>query len=719
MAGRSGSAMVKAALFGSTILASASLTTLAFAQSTTTETVSSQAAQSADTANTQLPAVTVQGKHEASNQPPKGYVARTSSTATKTNTPLGVTPQTISVVTQKQIEDYGAQTLAQALNYTAGVQNQPYGFDSRYDQLIIRGFSETQYGNYLNGLREGNGSFAYFRNDPYEMQEVDVLQGPASVLYGSNNPGGLINSISKQPTADPIHEMEMTFGNYANFQGQFDMGGSLTSNDSVLYRVVGLARDSNTQVPDTKNNRILLAPSVTVRLDDATSLTLMAEWQKNQQSMWPYYLYVPGKGLTHIRLGDPEYDAQKQEQWMIGYKLEHRLNDFVTLRQNFRFGRVDFYGPFVDENDLQGTTLDRYSGLWNERLTNTDVDNQAEFHFHTASVHHQLLAGVDYFHQAFNSSMGYGTAPSLDIDNPVYSAGPVSILGTGYSVYQVLNQVGFYAQDLATWGHWHFTFGAREDLVHTSSENLISGTTTTSDPSHFSWRTGLLYAFDNGIAPYFSYSTSFLPTSGTTSPARGSTAFVPTTGQQYEAGVKYQPRGWTSYVTADVYNLKQQNVLTVDPDNANYNVQTGEVRSRGFQIQGVADLGHGFRAVLDYAFTKAINTQSNTYQDKVPVGVPANQAGAFLAYSTPDTIQNGWGLGGGVRYLGSTWADAANTQTNDHILAVDMVAHKDFGKFRFQFNMENMFNNQVAVCNSGSCAWSLGRVVLGSVKVRW
>lgn len=703
--------LVRTVLFSSTVLSPLVATPAAIAQ------VAETPRQEPIT----LPAVNVESKAESASGPVLGYVARLSTTGTKTDTPLIETPQSVSVVGRQQVIDTGAQSVGQALAYTAGVQTQPFGFDPRYDQFVIRGFASNQFGNYRDGLRQANGSFAYFRNEPSELERIEVLRGPSSVLYGSNNPGGLVNVVSKMPTMTTFKDVQVTLGNYNRYQGQFDVGGVVDENARVGFRITGFARDSDTQVPNTKDNRIAIAPSVTVKLGDNTTLTLLTEYQKNQTSMWPYFLNLPGKGVVNIRVGDPEYDALREQQWSIGYKLEHRVNDTLTLRQNLRYSRVYFDGQFVDAASLSanGQTLNRYSGMFQERLEGLNVDNQAQLRFATGPVSHTVLAGVDYFHQGFDQNFGLGTAPPLSLVNPIYSTRIVPTIVPSSRTYQTLDQVGLYAQEQLAWQKWRLTLGGRQDFATTYSRNLVTGTTASNDPSAFTGRVGLLYLLDSGITPYASYSTSFLPISGTTAPARGTKPFDPTNGEQWEAGIKYQPPGMNSSVTATAFHLTQSNVLTTDPLARTFSIQTGEVRSEGFELEAVADLGRGLKGIASYSYTDVVNTSSNTAQGKVPVGVPKHQAAVFLDYTAPEGPVKGFGVAGGVRYIGATWADAANTQRNGEIPAFDVAVHQDINKFRLALNVNNIADRRVPICNSGNCTFSLGRIILGSVRVLW
>lgn len=661
---------------------------------------------------------------ETATGPVRGYVAHVSNTGTKTDTPLIETAQSVSVLSRDFIVDTGAQSVSQVLAYTSGVQSQPYGFDSRYDQFMLRGFGANTYGNYRDGMRFANGSFAQFRSEPYEAERIEVFRGPTSVLYGSNNPGGLVNFVSKLPTATPTREVTMVLGNWNRFQGEFDLGGALDAQGLYRGRITGLVRDSDTQVPQTKDNRIAIAPSLTIRLGARTSLTLFGEYQKNLYPMWPYY-YRSAQGLTHVRLGDPAFNALRQQQYYFGYKLEHRVNDVVTLRQNLRYGRVFFDGEFTDAGAVLGPTeIGLYSGRWRERLEGTNIDNQAQFRFHTGPVKHTFLFGVDYFRQRLDSEYGEGnntftTLMPRSLTHPVYGRVAIGNLTTQSHTYQTIDQVGLYGQEQLVWNRWHVLLGGREDIVATSSRNQMTGVTTTNNPRAFTGRASLLYLFDCGVAPYFSYSTSFLPTSGTTSAARGTRAFAPTRGDQYELGVKYQPHDFNGSITADVYDLHEKNVLTTDPDNVRYSIQTGEVRSRGAEIEGVMSLGNGLSAMAQYTHTEAKNMRSNTAQGKIPVAVPKNAASLFLMYTVPGGMFRDLGIGGGVRFTDKNWADIANTQHNDALTLFDINLRKAFGPVTAQLNVNNIANRRVAICNTGNCTWSMGRMALGSIRVRW
>lgn len=654
--------------------------------------------------------------------PGKGFVATRTLIGTKTNTPIHEVPQSVSVVTKQQMQIQGVQTINQALAYSAGVQTAPFGFDARYDQFVIRGFIASQFGNYKDGLRQGNGSFAYFRNEPYGLERVEVLRGSTSVLFGANDVGGLVNLVSKVPTPLPFHEVGTDFGSYGRYQGRFDISGPIAEADGVFGRITGFVRQSGTQIPLTPDDRISIAPAFTMRLGDATTLMVLGEVAHNRNSFWPYFYRNPAYGVTRIRLGDPAFDDLSQSQFQFGYKLDSRVSDNVVFRQSFRTGGVDFLGNLVDAFSLShnGYTLNRYAGQFKENLSVVTIDNSVQSNFTTGPFGHTALIGLDYFYQNADFRFLQGIGPSLDLRTGLSQIVPINPTATGSLTYQSLEQIGFYGQDQIGFGKFVLTAGLRKDFASLSTLNRLTQTEVKSDPSALTERVGLVYLFDNGVSPYANYATSFLPQSGTQSPQRGSAAFKPTTGESYEVGVKYQPAGANALFTASLFDITKSNVLTTDPQNQLFSIQTGEIEVKGAEFEGVFSLGSGFSGIISYSHTDAKVTKSNNVDlGKVPVGIPLEQAGLFLDYTVPTGDWAGFGGGAGVRYIGRTKADLGNTFSNPSITSVDLSLHYETPNLRFILTARNVADQRVGICNSGNCTISLGRVLLASVSARW
>lgn len=673
-----------------------------------------------------LDTIDVLGSQDGTN----GFVATRTVAGTKTSTPLVEVPQSISVVTRQQMDARNVQSVAEAVKYTPGVSTEPGGADGRYDQLFIRGFNEYIAGDYRDGLRQPGRSYSYFRTEPFGLQRIDVLRGPTSVLYGQNAPGGIVDRVSKKPTAEPIREIVLQGGTQDKLQGAFDIGGPI-GDTRYLYRIVGLARSSdNLQSSALPDDRLYLAPSFTWKPTDATTLTLQGEVLKDVNG-YNFYYTAPGTKPTRISTGDPSFDRFKQEQYAVGYRFEHKFTDDVIVRQNLRYGQIalDYHSVYGLGAVTPGTTLlPRTAGLVKENLDALTIDNQAQFNFALGPSRHQLLFGFDYQHWNSANSNQLGVAPALNIANPVYNIPIAEPFTFAQRQRQIQDQFGFYVQDqIKLWDKLVLTLGGRHDRAKSETLNRLTNALARQDDHAFTGRAGLTYLFDNGLAPYVSYSTSFQPLAGTTSPARGSLPFEPTTGEQYELGLKYQPTGWNSFATVSLFDLRQQNVATTDPSNILYRIQTGEVRSRGIEFEAVASLAEGLSLHGSVTYQDVEVTRSNgTDLGKRPTQVPEQMASLWADYTVQSGALRGLGLAAGVRYVGPTFGDTLNTIKNPAYTLVDAAVRYDLGELRPELkgwkasvNASNLFDEQYYVCSTGYCSWGSGRTVTGTLRVTW
>ena len=726
---------------GSTALSNALLfcllsgTSAVYAQSSTDDAVGKTAEVSS------LPTVKVTGNRDNSRVgSADGYVPITAVTATKTDTPLIETPQSVSVVTSDQMTAQGAQTVAEALRYTASVLPEIRGASAAgASYLFSRGFYLEQY---LDGARmPSDVSFGYAipSFDPYGLERIDIVHGPASVLYGQAAPGGVANLVSKQPTATPIHEVFVTTGSHNRMQAGVDLGGPVTTDGKLTYRFTATGLDTRTQVEGTRQKRIYIAPAVTWKPDENTTLTVLAKYQRDPDV--GYYNFVPAVGSvlfnpagqisSHTNVGDPEFDHHSRTQLSVGYEFEHRFNPTWTFRQNTHYtyvkddlANVFPYGYASGSN----TTLNRYTFFNKESAKVFSIDNQAQAKLNTGPVSHTMLFGFDFQRVLYGEDVGAAfNASSLNVFDPVYGNNTMPAETSYDQIRQ--KQFGVYAQDQMAWGKWRFLIGAREDWVSADDNNPVTASYEAQSARAFTWRTGLVYLFDSGIAPYASFSKSFDPQVGQ---LYGGGMAKPTTAQQYEVGVKYQPPGYNSFITASLFNLTEHNVLTSDLDHSGYYTQAGEVRARGLELEGHASLTNNLDLVASYTYLNDVTTESNdttttisgdttSLQNKRVWGIPRNIASAWLDYTLHGGPLRGLGFGGGVRYLGSSY-DASNSIKVSSVTLFDATVHYDTGlHWLFSLNAKNLFNRQyVASCfSSATCTYGDGVEVLATARYRW
>lgn len=695
-----------------------------------------RAADGSDDTTLVLSTLVVEGDAAAESPygPGDGFVAHRTMSGTKTNTPLVKTPQSISVVTREEMDAHAVQNVDQALRYTAGIVTESTGVDNRFDQIGGRGFTLDEY---LDGtkLLFSSAGFAVPQVDPYLLERAEVVRGPSSVLYGQASPGGVLNLVSKRPTADQVNEVQIQGGNYAEKQAAFDIGGAVNEDETVLYRLTGLARNAETEVDHTEYERYLIAPAFTWRPSEDTDLTVLLSYQADPKAGFFNKLPAQGTALpntageisTDFYAGEPDFDELDRKTASAGYAFEHRFSDLWTVRQNFRYLHMDsdfaavFAGAALQPD---GRTLPRQLYMSNEGLDNVTVDNQAQATFATGALGHTVLLGADYQWRRWDQVARFGLAPSIDVFDPVYGQA-LTIPGVFANQVQNQEQVGLYAQDQLDYGNWSLLLGGRWDYAESSIDNTLTDSETSTVDHAFTGRVGMSYQFDNGIAPYASYGESFQPTTGTDF---SGDPFAPTTGNQYEIGVKYQPPGTNSLISAAVYQLTQQNVLTSDPAHTQFSVQTGEVRSRGIEIEGKASLTNNLSLTASYAYVDPEVTKANDgTEGNSPVAVPNHLASTWADYTVTDGSFSGLGFGVGVRYRGASYGDSANTFKIDSATLFDAAIRYDLGALnddleglQFSINGTNLFDKEyVARCQDNGCYYGLRRTVLATLKYRW
>lgn len=689
--------------------------------------------------------------------------------STKTDTPLIETPQSISIITRAEMDLRGVHTVAEALSYSAGVQSEASGIDSRVDDVSVRGFAAGGFSssnNFVDGMRlPSGGQWTRLSFDTFGLQQIDVLKGPSSVLYGQVAPGGLVNLVSKRPQREAHGEVMVQGAGFTDlrkwqFQGSVDVGGPIDGDGNLLGRFVGLYRDGQTQIDETSNSRLYLAPSFTFAPTDATSFTLLAQYQRDRGGST--YQFLPKTGtlvetnggrIDHdAYLGEPDWNTFDRDQLLIAGLFEHKFSNALTYRMNARYTYVDsLYQVTVLAGDtvttqagctgiagcIVGQTIRRRAVQGEGWSKGIAMDNQLEGRFATGAVEHVLLGGVDYFHTGWQHHRDLVNAarvlPILDIFNPVPRGSADYADNMAPQVYTRSNseQIGAYGQDQMSIGDLRLTVGGRYDWADETQVNQINNARTPIKADAFTWRAGGVYLFDNGLAPYLTYATSFQPSSGQFFDGR---PFDPTTGQQWEGGLRWQPVASQIYVTLGAYQITQQNITTPDPDHicgaGQCQTQTGEARVRGLELEGRATLPFGVAAIVTFTHMDSKVTKSNTATE---VGnrlaqVPDYMASAFLNYSVPSGALEGLGFGGGVRYTGKTFGDIANTLEIPSYTLVDALLNYQFREsggalqgLSLSVNARNLFNKSfVATCGSvAACYYGSGRTVNIRAQYRW
>lgn len=640
-------------------------------------------------------------------------------TALKVESPIIETPRPASLVTRDELEERNVQSLDESFRYRAGVVTGQYGSDNDTDWFKVRGYDQS---TYQDGLRIYRAGYYQWLAEPYGLEKVELLKGPASVLYGEAPPGGIINAISKRPTEDTQGEVIIESGTNNHRKIGFDSSGPVSRSNSVRYRLVGLYQDTGGDIDDTENKRYYLAPSLEWDISDQTTLTVLGSFQKDDSVPYngfklPYGTIEDtpfGKVDPAVNYGEPDYDVNEREQSSLGYQLSHQVNDTWRFEQDLRYSKLDMLLRstyiFIPSLPREGTRGLVYR---DGEITSWTIDNRVVGKWFTDRTENTLLIGVDY--QDLESS-GKEADP--------YPFGTVDLFDPQYGNYTPLTesdltqrtikkqQTGIYLQNqLRLDDQWILLAGARYDKAET--DNVTSGTKERADDDEVSLSGGIMYLMDIGLSPYISYTESFQPTVGT---GAGGALYKPREGKQLEAGVKYAPEGIDGYLNASVYQIEEENSLVT---NGAFQVQEGERNTDGFELEGVAYLTEKIQLIAAYTYSDTATQNRATGADEVRATlIPRHMASTWIDY---EFLQAAPGLkvGVGARFVGET-KDKANDLQVPSYTVFDLMASYDFARnWRAQVNVSNVADKEYVASCDFWCYYGESRRATASLSYRW
>ena len=693
-----------------------------------------------------LPATSVIGVEDAESAwgPVQGYVAKRTAAGTKTDTALVEVPRSISVVTRQQMDDRNAHTLDAAVRYLPGITASSYGSDTRADWLRVRGFEPTQF---LDGLPLPKGVYANPKQETWNLDRLALLRGPASSVYGQTPPGGLLDMVSRRPSTEASSEIQLQYGSDNHRQINFASTGKIDDEGRFLYGVSGVVRDGGTQIDHIDDKRYNIAPSLTWNIDEDTRLTLLTQFTRDDTGVTSQFYPIQGTKIDmpfgkishHKNLGDPDYDFYDRTYYALGYAFEHRLNDVWQFRQNLRYTKSDLSFQTVTVNsyfpsigfvvDDEGNT-GRGTTNVDEDISQFAVDNNLQADFATGDINHTLLIGLDHQRSNTNYTSIFGNAPAINVNDPVYGL-PITRPPRSSAFYdydQKTYQTGLYVQDQMALDQWRLTLGGREDWVHTGTKFFNKGdATNTQRDKNFSGNAAISYVFDSGFVPYLSYAESFQPASNAV--ASPTDSFKPTEGKQWELGIKYQPPGSNTLLTAAVYDLTQKNVsVTNNVGNVTVTSQTGEVRVKGLELEAVSDVTENLKVTAAYTLAKS-EVQDGAFKGNRLQLMPNQQASVWGDYTWHNGVLDGFGIGAGARYTGNTYGDEANTWLGKAgaYTVFDAAVHYDLGRLdnslkgaSLAVNATNLFDKDyISTCDSFYCYYGDQRSVVASATYKW
>lgn len=615
-----------------------------------------------------------------------GTHLRESVEAGKSDVPLIETPQAISVVSASDIEARGVTRLSEALRTVAGVsRSTTYGF---YDAYTIRGFDAAYGSVYLDGLVNEAG--VGFNQELSAVEQIEVLKGPASMLFGQAPLGGLINLVSKRPCEDAFLKVSASTGSWDLIEGTVDANAPLNSSGTLLGRINLTYRDADSFVRNAGINRIFVAPSLTWRPGPDTSVTILGRYQRdhdNPISPVPAYgTVLPGAVEIPedfaINNGGSQRVINNRDRVQIGYIFDHRFSDAIAFSQTLRYTRRKEYwnrwmfaAGFIDADgnytDTPTDTIGRYFyGPYNATDKDFAVDSRLKGQFSSGGITHEWLAGIDYRHNksSYYSAGDYDpTHFPLSITNPDYDAILDTSAVTGAPGGSKAHQTGIYLQDHLKFGDIvTLTLGGRYDWADAAGQK----------DDAFSPRIGATLKLVDGVSAYASWSRSFLPQlysqqviglDANGNPIGG--PVPPERGKNIELGVKFAPDGTPVSGSVAIYQLTRQNVTTADPVYLDFSVVTGEQRARGVEAELQWQPIAGFSLNLAYTYVDAKVTKDNFFTVGTPLSnVPKHNIGAFAQYEVQQGPLAGLGATLGVSYNSKRNGDIYSTQPDGSVL---------------------------------------------------
>lgn len=718
--------------------------------------------------------------HEAAIGPGNGYVATYTQSGTKTDTPLWEIPNSIHVVTKQQILDQQPQNIEEALRYMPGVYGNVGGTSEAggltqnvsgadtTGSILMRGFASSQFvdGIMSNSMSAGETAF---------VERVEAINGPASVMYGQVGAGGLIATRLKQPTDTPIHNVSVGFGNWGRYEATFDVADNVNKSGTLQYRIAGIGVTQGTQTDYVNYKRVGVLPSIKWKIDEKTSLTLLGSYMYTPEAgtYWAGYPFVGtetplnGKYIPRSsNIGNPKSSSPARDA-AFEYEFSHKFNDNWEFHQNFRYenSTQTFNQTYGDAEDVTNETWD--NSAWYNRSKNMTIglDSRVIGKVTTGPLRHLLVAGMDFRDRKYDTNYAYDFSsypvsifsPSWNFPQPNYSLTGPDDIWSSISRGSFF-QEGVYFQDQIKFHRLSVLLGGRQDWVNEHntfysgyhypeidySQPMTKGQGGGESPSHFTWRAGLTYNFDFGLTPYFSYATSFVPQPSVTNYAGQQVA--PLTGKQFEAGLKYLIPHTDVFLTAAAYHIEENHYAASDNEHEGYERDWGKVVSKGVELSANANITKNLHLTASYSFNDTRFASNGVLAEKIDVygnstgyvsvkgknigQDPRNMANLFIDYTPPVKSLKGFGFNFGIRYVGFTYADSANSIKVPDFTLFDLGAHYDFANLmpglkglRAQLSISNLTDKRyLASCTLGSapqCQYGQARRLYGNLSYSW
>ncbi|PZO76921.1 MAG: TonB-dependent siderophore receptor [Sphingomonas taxi] len=659
---------------------------------------------------------------------------------TKTETPLIELPQPLTIIPADRYLSQGAINISDTVKYAAGVLANPYGRDTRVDGFNVRGISALQF---RDGMRDIFSYYASIPSDPYNFSRVEIVRGPASVLFGQGSIGGLVNLVSKTPEFRTGGELNLVYGSYDRKEALGDI--NLALGDTLAIRAVGRVRDADTFIDHVPDDRVMFAPSIRWQPTPDTDLILTGLYQKDDTGSTSQFLPIvgtfapnpdnPGGRLDpYTFVGKAGWDRYAGRSLQGGGSLVHRFSENIRISLKARYidSDLEYFTHYADSYTnptnpfavygTDGRTIGLYAEASDARMNVFSTDNNVQLKFNTgAEIEHTLLAGLDYSWNKVGKRFAATALETVDLYDIDYDS-LQTYDPSGPFAYDSQKQLGVYVQDqIRFFDRVSVIVGARRDHVTNSSGQEDNATT---------FRAGIIGEVGAGFSPFFSYTESFLPIAGRLTGPGGvpTDPFKPQLGTQYEAGVKWQP-DLRTLVTVTGFKIKERNRVLYLANNVT--TQSGELSTKGVEFEASRVLPGNFELLVNYGYSQ-LDSEVNTSLDYMP----RHTASIWSTKTFGDTSGPQLRLGAGVVYSGESKSTGAldpyglnaaiapgtlYTIVTPSRTTVDALAEISWNKWRLAINATNLLDNRgFASCLArGDCFMAAPRNVMATLGFRF
>ena len=624
------------------------------------------------------------------------------------------TPASVSVVTNKEMQQRSVSTTEEALQYTPGVVSDYYGSDDRNDYFLIRGFQAT---TYRDGLTLS--SMRGVREDPYAYERIEILRGANSTLFGPADPGGSVNFVTKQPRFEKFGQGYVTYGSYDHAETGIDVGDALNDEQTLAGRFTAKMQNSDREYDHSQDDNRFVMGGLTWAPTDFTSATVVLDYLKTNSSPNSGGYPLDKEYDRSDFYGEPGYNFHDVERTSLSGNITHDFDNGFTLRSNLRYSELtdDFgYAYLSDSASRVGTTIPRYVFGTDSDADQLNGNLMLQYDAQFEHIDSSTLVGVEYLDSTTKQSSVYGLAPSIDIANPVFTGVPGGITPYTRKKNDATTKAVFLQQNLSFFDRVIATAGVRNDSMDLSSKEYIGGEQTEKDNfSETSYRAALTYIVNDEVSTYVSMVESVSP------PQVGVT---PQTGKQYEVGIKYSPMGMDALFSAAVYDLTQENVTiaVVLPSGIIEQQTVGESRVRGLDLEAKAQVTQDISVIGAYSYMESEVLRGSLYDGSSLKGnefttAPKHTASLWSYYDIPGTDVS---VGLGARYVGAYYMDAANTKKSDGTTLFDAALNYKIAKGTdLALNVSNLFDEQHVVGSGTANYYNPGREVTAKVSYSW